>query len=451
MEDLSSKMSNVTSATQNIYDEMVSNVTQSDLPYRNYNGTNSTSNMNDTSQPVDYSLPTYAQILLTTIYMTITVLAIGGNVIVCYIVLAYQRMRSVTNYFIVNLAVSDILMAALCIPFSFIANTLLHHWPFGAFMCPVMAFSQTGAVFLSAFTLVAISIDRYIAIIFPLRQRMSTSQAFIIIILIWISAIAISLPTAILSRTHQALDYNGVMRDYCTEKWDPPSRAVNYTMTILTLQYFVPVSVLIFTYIWIGVVIWAKKPPGEAENNRDQRMAASKRKMIKMMITVVIIYAICWLPLHTITILGDLQPSIWHNQYMNVVWICSHWFAMSNSCYNPLVYCWMNAKYRNGFKHVFRKCCPFLAGCESKPTADTLQSMRRSNTLLTTVKFTQSDKRGAQMYLAKYPDDSSSESTEKTDTMPLRPVSNLSNGLNGPHGSRTSLHKQQNRQTDSYS
>ena len=74
------------------------------------------------------------------------------------------------------------------------------------------------------------------------------------------------------------------------------------------------------------------------------------------MITVVIIYALCWLPLHTITLTGDAHPDIWSFQHIQVVWIACHWLAMSNCCYNPMVYCWMNSRFRNGFRYVLRFC-----------------------------------------------------------------------------------------------
>jgi len=94
-------------------------------------------------------------------YIIIWLAAIGGNGIVIYIVLAYQRMQTVTNLFIVNLAIGDILMAALCIPFTFVSNLLLQYWPFGSIMCVIVCYSQAVTVFISAYTLVAISIDRY--------------------------------------------------------------------------------------------------------------------------------------------------------------------------------------------------------------------------------------------------------------------------------------------------
>ena len=97
-------------------------------------------------------MATYAQAILILMYSTITVVAVGGNIIVCYIVLAYQRMRTVTNYFIVNLACSDIMMASLCIPFTFIANVLMHYWPFGGIMCPLVSYAQGVSVFLKILT-----------------------------------------------------------------------------------------------------------------------------------------------------------------------------------------------------------------------------------------------------------------------------------------------------------
>ena len=227
----------------------------------------------------DFSMPTYAQVVMILMYTTITVLAVGGNSIVVYIVLAYQRMRTVTNYFIVNLSLSDIIMSCICIPFTFIANMLVHYWPFGAIMCPLVTYAQAVAVFLSAFTLVAISLDRYVAIIYPLRPRMTTNQAALSIFLIWFLSLAVPLPIAIVSKVSPMEQPNGIIRDQCTENWERAEQRQVFSVIIMVLQYFLPLFVLLFTYTRIAIVIWVKRTPGEAENNRDQRMAASKRKV----------------------------------------------------------------------------------------------------------------------------------------------------------------------------
>lgn len=74
------------------------------------------------------------------------------------------------------------------------------------------------------------------------------------------------------------------------------------------------------------------------------------------MITVVVIYAVCWLPIHAITLIGDSHPDVWKFRHIQSVWIGCHWLAMSSCCYNPIVYCWMNPKFRNGFYYIFRFC-----------------------------------------------------------------------------------------------
>lgn len=87
-------------------------------------------------------------------------------------------------------------------------------------------------------------------------------------------------------------------------------------------------------------------------------------QIIKMMIVVVVIYTFCWLPLHIITIAGDINKTFYNLPGMNIVWTASHWLAMSNSMYNPFIYCWMNAKFRNGFRQALRCCSVRNSGTE---------------------------------------------------------------------------------------
>lgn len=116
---------------------------------------------------------TYFQTTVYMLYISIFVLALLGNGIVCYIVYSSPRMKTVTNLFIANLAVGDILMSLFCVPFSFVSILLLQYWPFGSLLCHLVNYSQAVSVLVSAYTLVAISIDRYIAILWPLRPRIT--------------------------------------------------------------------------------------------------------------------------------------------------------------------------------------------------------------------------------------------------------------------------------------
>lgn len=116
---------------------------------------------------------TYFQTCVYIMYISIFVVAMFGNGIVCYIVQSSPRMRTVTNFFIANLAVGDILMSVFCVPFSFVSILLLHYWPFGTVLCHLVNYTQAVSVLVSAYTLVAISVDRYIAIMWPLRPRIT--------------------------------------------------------------------------------------------------------------------------------------------------------------------------------------------------------------------------------------------------------------------------------------
>jgi hypothetical protein len=87
-------------------------------------------------------LSDFSKVFISMLYAIVTVVAVGGNVIVCCIVATQRRMQTVTNFFIASLACSDALMASLCIPLSFVTNVIIDYWPFGAVMCPVTQYAQ---------------------------------------------------------------------------------------------------------------------------------------------------------------------------------------------------------------------------------------------------------------------------------------------------------------------
>ncbi|KAF7285463.1 hypothetical protein GWI33_010633 [Rhynchophorus ferrugineus] len=140
--------------------------------------------------------------LVYTMYATIFVVALLGNVFVCYIVLQSPRMRTVTNYFIMNLAVGDILIALLCVPFTSVP-LLLQEWLFGKFMCTVVCYVSALSVLVSAYTLVAISIDKYMLIMYPLKPRISKRSATWIIVVVWVFAGITVLPSGIFANLIQ--------------------------------------------------------------------------------------------------------------------------------------------------------------------------------------------------------------------------------------------------------
>jgi len=125
-----------------------------------------------------------------------------------------------------------------------------------------------------------LDLDPISAVIFPLRPRPTIRTALIVIVVTWLAAMIASLPVAMFARVTRRVGHDGIEQDYCDETWPyGTSQRYAYSITVMVLQYFLPLAILTFTYVHIGVVIWVKRVPGEAENNRDQKMAASKRKV----------------------------------------------------------------------------------------------------------------------------------------------------------------------------
>lgn len=133
-------------------------------------------------------------------YGAVFIVAFLGNALVCYVVNHTPRMKTVTNYFIVNLAVGDILMTVFCVPFSFVSMLILRYWPFGEVMCKIVNYSQAVSVLVSAYTLLAISIDRYMAIMRPLKPRIDKPAAKLVVACVWIGAMATAAPIFIVSQ-----------------------------------------------------------------------------------------------------------------------------------------------------------------------------------------------------------------------------------------------------------
>ncbi|KAK7929222.1 hypothetical protein WMY93_005617 [Mugilogobius chulae] len=159
------------------------------------NETNAT--MNYTNK---FAQPPWRVALWSVAYSSVLAVAVFGNLIVIWIILAHKRMRTVTNYFLLNLAFSDASMAAF--------NTLINFiyashgvWYFGEAYCKFHNFFPVTSVFASIYSMTAIAVDRYMAIIHPLKPRLSAKATTCIIVVIWCLAVALAFPLCYYSTT----------------------------------------------------------------------------------------------------------------------------------------------------------------------------------------------------------------------------------------------------------
>jgi len=130
------------------------------------------------------------------LYAAIFLVGLSGNSLVVYVVSRNTAMRTITNIFIANLAVSDIMMCLLAVPFT-PAAVMLQSWPFGEVMCHVMPMALGVSVHVSTLTSIAIAVDRYCVIVHPFRPRMKTTVCLLVIAAVWLTSLSISMPLAI--------------------------------------------------------------------------------------------------------------------------------------------------------------------------------------------------------------------------------------------------------------
>ncbi|CAF1183048.1 unnamed protein product [Adineta steineri] len=312
--------------------------------------------------------PIYLQGTAAIVYTLLSILTVGGNALVCLTVFHYMGVTTVTNLFIANLAVTDLFIGLLCIPIVLISDYLLSDWPFGIFMCKFTSVAQSVFVVCTVYTLIAMSVDRYVAIIYPLKPKLRRRDCRLLIIILWIFSILFSSPIFFEMHIshicfHRDLnDLKEYTQTVCQTNGLYPSIQTIYNIATLTIIYFIPLSVLSMVYIRLGWQLNKSHAPGEADSERDARIKKSKQKVIKMCFIVVIMFGVCWFPMQLyINILRPYLDQIFDQKYVPHFYFAFHLMAMSNSCINPFIYGVMSSRFRAGYLHYWH-CCITCGG-----------------------------------------------------------------------------------------
>ncbi|WAR28928.1 DRD2A-like protein [Mya arenaria] len=169
----------------------------------------------------------------------VVVFGITGNVLVCLAISLEKRLQTVTNYFLLSLAVTDLLVCILVMPMS-ILNEFFGYWRFTALMCNVYITTDVLMCTSSIFHLCSISVQRYLAIRSPLKTRNKSKSIVVTKIgVIWVAAVAISSPVTVLG----ALDQSNILNNHrCNLK--------NYGFIIYgsILAFFIPLIIMVISY-----------------------------------------------------------------------------------------------------------------------------------------------------------------------------------------------------------
>ncbi|NXP35512.1 GPR83 protein, partial [Leiothrix lutea] len=299
------------------------------------------------------SQSTTVKALLIAAYSFIIVFSLFGNVLVCHVVVKTKRVHSATSLFIVNLAVADIMITLLNTPFT-LARFVNSTWIFGKGMCHVSRFAQYCSLHVSALTLTAIAVDRHQVIMHPLKPRISTGKGVIYISIIWIMATCFSLPHAIYQKLFTFEYSEDVTRCLCLPDFPEPADLFwkYLDLTTFILLYVLPLLIISAAYLTVAKKLWLRNVIGDVTTEQYFVLRKKNKKTIKMLMLVVILFAVCWFPLNCYVVLLSSQTI--HTN--NALYFAFHWFAMSSTCYNPFIYCWLNDSFRSELKALLNMC-----------------------------------------------------------------------------------------------
>lgn len=297
------------------------------------------------------------RLILGCMYVLIFLLAVSGNVLVVYVVVNNKAMQTVTNIFITNLAISDLMVNFTSLWLTPM-YTYVGHWIWGGWLCYGLPLFQGTSIFISTLTLMAIAVDRYFVIVHHssssanLNDHMSMPVCIGIITLIWTVSLLLVMPYAV----HMRMTYVPRPCNFwlCIEDWAMEDLKSMYGVIVMALQFIVPFVIIGLSYISIWNFLNARQSlvirrEREYENAR-------KKRLLRMLIIMVVVFGICWFPFNLLNILRDLHLDSFIKPQFSFLFLSVHVISMTATCWNPIVYAWMNEAFR---KH-FIAAIPFL-------------------------------------------------------------------------------------------
>ncbi|XP_055763181.1 somatostatin receptor type 5 [Salvelinus fontinalis] len=321
------------------------------------------------------SVPFQGSSTLMTAVISLSVFVVGliGNTLAIYVVLRYAKMKTVTNIYILNLAVADELYI-LGLPFLTTQN-VLSYWPFGSFLCRVLMTADSMSQFTSIFCLTVMSIDRYLAVVHPIRSTKwrRPRVAKVVSAAVWALSLVVVLPVVVFSGVQDTFNSCNISLPEPQDVW-----STVFILYTATLGFFGPLLVICLCYLLIVVKV---KSSGVRAGFTKRRR--SERKVTRMVVIIVVVFVLCWLPFFIINII-NLIIIIPESSATAGVYFFSVILSYVNSCANPLLYGFLSDNFRQSFRKVLcvRKANGVEDGDPSAPRIEKTRETTRDDSFL---------------------------------------------------------------------
>ncbi|XP_053757610.1 cholecystokinin receptor type A isoform X2 [Panthera pardus] len=319
-------------------------------------------------------------------------------------------MRTVTNIFLLSLAVSDLMLCLFCMPFNLIPN-LLKDFIFGSAVCKTTTYFMGTSVSVSTFNLVAISLERYGAICKPLQSRVwqTKSHALKVIATTWCLSFTIMTPYPIYSNLVPFTKNNNQTANMCRFLLPNDMMQQSWHTFLLLILFLIPGIVMMVAYGLISLELYQgikfdaiqkksareRKPSSSSSGRYEdsdgcylqkprprtrlelQQLSSSgggsrvnrvrssssaanlmaKKRVIRMLMVIVVLFFLCWMPIFSANAWRAYDTASAERRLSGTPISFILLLSYTSSCVNPIIYCFMNKRFRLGFMATF-PCCP---------------------------------------------------------------------------------------------
>ena len=300
-------------------------------------------------------------------YCVLLLFSVIGNSLLIAIIKRSKRMKTITNYLIANMAVSDILITVLAVPRQ-ITEILLgpRRWLIdgllGSVLCKSVHFFQDITIGVSILSLSAIAIDRYRGIVFPLRKQFREPAKLCKIIVPSIWLISMGLQAIYFYILRIVMDDN---KTYCAINWAPKfdkkkSQEAHFIVIFICL---IAIPGCVVTLLYFAVILNLKRSRDTRGEGPSRYMMSERsredKKVVRMIIAILMAFILCVMPINVYAILFYF---VWDWKIpcgMENFGFCAFFILYSNASINPCIYFTLNDKYRQGLLNIL-KALPFV-------------------------------------------------------------------------------------------
>ncbi|KAL3873498.1 hypothetical protein ACJMK2_036607 [Sinanodonta woodiana] len=299
------------------------------------------------SEELDIVKQQHWRIFLIVLYSIVILIGFLGNLLIVCVLLKNKHLHTVTNIFIVGLAISDIMMCVFNLPFQ-LHYQLTDSWAFGETLCKVIMPTFGVPIFVSSTSMLMIAIDRYVLIVHPFKPRMPKMMAVGLIIFIAILTTLLAVPIMIHTK-YQEINIPELRyyKQYCIEQWESIQAKHAYTVSIFILNFFFPLVATSIVYFRISTVL-RNRPLKKNERRRNHRTN-------KILISIVLLFSFFWLPWNLFMLISEFNQQLVSGSYFKFIDLLLKILAMSSACINPCMYGWLNDNFRKEFDTLLRR------------------------------------------------------------------------------------------------